>query len=69
MWVNFWSGTQEFGLEQNILGPVKGQGIRLKISWKSSEKLQAKIIWLLKHALSENTAIYLCRLENSCKVR
>jgi hypothetical protein len=27
MEINFWSGTKKFGPAQNILGPIKGQGI------------------------------------------
>jgi hypothetical protein len=26
---NFWTGSKKFGPAQNILGPVKGQGIRI----------------------------------------
>jgi hypothetical protein len=28
---NFWAGSKNFGPAQNILGPVKGQGIHLKL--------------------------------------
>ena len=47
IWINLWSDTKKCGPAQNILGPVKGQGINITFSYFS-------VVRLIQQYLKEN---------------